>query len=398
MATATAKRIKAHDALQNSKRDQSPKWDGAANWDGEKFHANFRDAMAWYRLEKSVKDLKPKLVEWMHSDEYSKKDIDAIRKTKDKYFHGTMVGVAACLVKGMPAVHSEFNNGRDTAAWLRGEITKVLSDGADDREEDEVETKVKKETPIIPVLNIQDRLREASGNMSEELDMAIDKWINDPESFDPKEFKIVNLLRQQGAKAAHARYIKSFFKAGHDELLELASGNADEQLREAYRHRARKHIKKLIEFYELIINGCDQIAAEAKVLKKPRAKKAKPAEQVVSKLKFCLRDDKLGIVSVPPAQLIGAQGAVVYNTKTRKIGYYISKSSQGFGVKGTTLENYTEKSTQKTLRKPAEQLKELKDQNTQKRFETWFQKNLKTTETNLNGRFNQETVLLKVYK
>lgn len=382
---------------QNKGRDRSPSWDGSDEWTAEKFTGHFRTAMEWYRLESSVKELKPKLVEWMHNEGYARDDIDAIRKTKDKYFNGTMVGVAACLVKGMPAVHEGFNAGRDTEIWLRAEIEKVLKAGANDLEEDEdAPKKVEKVAVYVP--SIQDRIREQAGKMSEELDAAIDSWITDPESFDPKAFKVVNLLRSKGAKAAQIRYIKSYFQFGYDELMELASGNADEQLREAYKHNSRKNVKKLIEFYEMIMAACEQIAAEAKVMKKVRTKKVKPAEQIVAKLKFLIKDDKLGIVSVPPAQIIGAQGVVVFNVKTRKIGYYISKGSAGFGVKGTSLQDFTEKSTQKTLRKPAEQIKEFKEQNTQKRFETWFAKTVKTTETQLNGRFNEDTVILKVFK
>ena len=381
---------------QNKSKDRSPNWEGAESWDTDRFNKQFRLAMEYYRLETSVKDLKPKLVEWMHSADYSKADINVIRKTKDKYFTGTMLGLAACLVKGMPEVHANFNNGKDSGLWLRREIDKVMDMGSSDLEEDEDQPKVEKIQ--VPVLNIQDRLREAAGSMSEEIDYAIDAWIMDPESFDPKAFKLLNLLRGKGAKAAHARYIKSFYVRSYNDLMELASGEADEQLREAYRHNSRKNVKKLIEFYESIIAACDQIAAEAKVMKKPRVKKAKPAEQLVAKLKFLIKDDKLGIVSVPPAQLIGAQSAVVYNVKTRKIGMYISKSSAGFGVKGTSLTDFTDKSEQKTLRKPQEQLKEFKEQNTQKRVETWFTKSVKTTETKLNGRFNEDTVLLKVFK
>ena len=382
----------------NKGRDMSPKWDGADEWEGAEFTNHFRRAMEWYRLESTVKELKPKLVEWMHSAGYDKSDINAIRKTKDKYFSGTMMGVAACLVKGMPEIHDDFNGGKDTGAWLRKEIEAVMKAGANDLDEDEDAPKAKEEKPVVPVVTIQDRLREAAGAMSEELDAAIDSWIMDPEGFDPKAFKIVNLLRGKGAKAAHARYIKSFFAFGHNELLELASGNADEQLREAYKHNSRKNVKKLIEFYDSIMAACDQIAAEQKVLKKPRAKKVKPAEDLVKKLKFLVKDDKLGIVSTPPAQIVGAQGVVVYNVKTRKIGYYVSKTSAGLGVKGTSLLEFTDKSSQKTLRKPPEQIKEFKEQNTQKRFETWFAKSVKTTETQLNGRFNEDTVILKVFK
>jgi hypothetical protein len=53
---------------------------------------------------------------------------------------------------------------------------------------------------------------------------------------------------------------------------------------------------------------------------------------------------------------------------------------------------------QKTLRKPAEQIKSFKEMNTQKRMQTWFEKEVKTTEIKLNGRFNEDVVILKVYK
>ena len=380
---------------QNKSRDMSPKWDGAEEWSSEKFTRNFRNAMEWYRLESSVKELKPKLVEWMHSVGYTKSDINTVRKTKDKYFNGTMVGVAACLVKGMPEVHAGFNQDRDTGIWLRKEIQKVIIDGADDLDEDDESPKVEKVTAYVP--SIQERLREASGAMSEELDAAIDSWIMDPEAFNPKEIKIINLLKGKGAKAAHSRMIKGYFQRNFNELNELASGQADEQLREAYKHNSRKNVKKLIEFYEAIMSACDQIAAEQKVLKKPRAKKVKPAEDLVKKLKFKLSDDKLSITSVPTAGLIGAQAAIVYNTKTRKIGMYIASSSEGLNVKGASIINFTEKSFQKTLRKPDVQLKEFKEQNTQKRVETWFSK-IKSTETILNGRVNAELILLKIFK
>jgi hypothetical protein len=155
--------------------------------------------------------------------------------------------------------------------------------------------------------------------------------------------------------------------------------------------------EKLIDFYEGIAQACEQLSAEAKVLKKPRAKKIKPAEELVKKVKFKAVDDKLGIVSVPVAGIIGAQGAVVYNTKTRKIGVYIAKTSAGLGVKGASISEFTDKSIQKTLRKPEVQLKEFKEQNTQKRVETWFAK-IKTTDMVMNGRLNEDTIILRLFK
>lgn len=379
---------------QNRGKDMSPKWDDIAGLTGEQFGAKYRDAMKWYRLESSAKDLKPKVIDWMGREGMSKTEISSFKKTKDWRCNLTMGSIAACLIKGMPDNHPNWNNGKSFSEYLKKSIKEVVEAGQNDVEE---EVEVKEVKAAAPVITIQDRLRDASGDMSEELDYAIDEWISNPDAFDPKAFKTVNLLRGKGAKAAHSRFIKSFYERALAEIEEVQTKNCEEQLAEAYSHVSKKNIKKLHDFLLGIMSACDQIAAEAKLNKKPRAKKAVPAEKLVSKLKFKASDDKLGVTSVPPAQLVGSQSAVVYNTKTRKIGIYTSLNSSGLTVKGTTIGNYTDKSVQKTLRKPEVQLREFKEQNTQRRVETWV-KNIKATEIQLNGRINAETMILKVFK
>ena len=400
MVTATKKvavkktRITGQSIRENAKKDYSPKWDGAEDMSATEFAAHFREAMKYYRLESSAKELKPKVIDWMGRNDYTRDQIQSFKKTKDWRCNLTMGAIASCLIKGMPATKQGWNNNASSADWLKEQIADAVEAGKWDIEEVEV---IKAAKTTAPVMNIQDRIREQAVGMSDEIDAAIDSWIVDPEAFDPKAFKMVSLLRGKGAKAAQARYIKGFFARGLAELQELASGNADEQLREGYKFASRKNVKKLIEFYESIAQACEQIAAEAKVMKKPRAKKVKPAEELVKKIKFKMTDDKLGVTSVPAAGLIGAQAAIVYNAKTRKIGMYISKTSAGLNVKGTSIIDFTEKSVQKTLRKPAEQLKDFKLQNTQRRVESWLSA-IKATDTMLNGRMNQDIMILKVFK
>lgn len=391
----TKKQVIAH--RTSSKKDHSPVWEGVEQMTAEQFAKHWRDAMAYYRLEFSGKDLKPKVIDWMGKTGYDKDVIKQFKDTKDSRCNTTMGGLAACLLRGMPEVRADWNEGRSTAEWLRNAIANAIEEGKFDKDdEEEVDPKAKKVEVYVPT--IQDRLRESAGVMSEELDYAIDSFITDPEAFDPKAFKVVSLLRGKGAKAAHARLIKQYFQVGNDELMELASGQADEQLKEAWSHMPRKNVRKLIDFYQSIMTACDQLTTEAKALKKPRAKKIVPAEKIVAKLKYMKSDDALGISSVAPATIVGAQHMFVYNVKTRKVGMYIAMNSEGFGVRGTTVTNFTDKSVQKTLRKPAEQLKAFKDLNTQKRMQTWFEKDVKTTDTKVNGRFNEDTVILKVYK
>jgi hypothetical protein len=375
-----------------SKKDSSPNWEGQELWSAKQFMDYFRDSLRYYSLESSAKDLKIKVLEWMEFKSFSKEDIKRFKDSDDWRCSSTMGAIAANLLRGMPELRSDFNNGKNTADWLKKEIEKVLK-----LQHDNIKV-VEEKQAVSPPVNIQERIREQASQMSEVIDSAIDQFITDPNKFDPNSYKIINVFRERGVKAAQARIIKTFYERGQNELLELASGNADDQLREAYKHHPRKNVKKLIDFYEKLMSACDQIIAESKILKKPRKKKLKSADELVKKLKLCIKDDKLGIVSIPPANLIGAQFAVVYNVKTRKIGLYKSMSINGFEVKGSSLVGFNDQSSQKTLRNPAIQIKEFKEQTTQKKIESWYSKNLKTTETSLNGRFSEDTILLKVIK
>jgi len=376
------------------KKDHAPQWTGYEAWTAEQFTKHFHEAQQYYNIEDAGKSAKQYVINWMGHVNYTNDVIRAYKKTKDWRTSTSVGGIAANLLKGMPATYPGFNNNRNTETWLREQIAEIINDGEQDIDTELVK-EIKSET--TPVLNIQDRISEHAGTMCEEIEEAIDNFIIDPDKFNPNDVKIANMLRIKGAKSPQARYIKGFYESNYKDISLLVNGEADANLKEGYRRYSKKNIKKLHEFYENIRVACDQIIAEAKVLKKPRKKKFKSAEDLTKKIKFKISDDKLGITSVPVSQIVGSQGVVVYNTKTRKIGYYMSASMAGLHVKGTSIIDYSTKSLQKTLRKPPEQIKEFKEQNTQKRFETWF-KNIKTTEVALNGRLNEDTVILKVYK
>jgi hypothetical protein len=134
---------------------------------------------------------------------------------------------------------------------------------------------------------------------------------------------------------------------------------------------------------------------EAKATKKPRKPKAINKEKVVAKLKYKKTDEPLKLVSVNPADIIGAKELWIYNTKTRKLGRYVAAEYQELGIKGTTITGFNENlSVCKTLRKPAEQLKSFA--NAGKVVLRKFLDDINSVDTKMNGRVNEEIVLLKV--
>ncbi len=384
----TKKQVAEH--RSKVQKDLSPKWDGHETWSADQFSRHFRIAMEYYRVEFNGRDLKPKVINWMGGNGYTKDQIKDFKNTKDFRCNGTMGAIAANLLRGMPPIRADFNEGRNTAQWLGEQISKIIAEGKDDYEPEEpVEEKA-----AAPVMSIQDRVREATFGMTEEIEDTLESFVKDPESFDPKAFKILNLLRGKQAKAAHARIIRDFYQRQYDEYLELQEGKCD-QLKEAYSHLTKAQVKKIVTFYQEILSACDMLMQEAKVNRKPRAKKSKPVEKIVEKLKYMKQDDKLKLVSISPTDIVGAKELWVFNIKTRKLGKYVTSEFSELGVKGTSVTGFDEhKSVQKTLRKPEEQLKEFKAAG--KVALRKFLEDIKAVDIKLNGRINEDTVLLKV--
>ena len=378
------------EARASKGKDHSPKWDGHETWDTNQFLRHFHTAMSWYRLESSGKELKPKVINWMSQNGYTKEQIAEFKKTKDNRCGTTVGAIAACLLKGMPPVRTDFNDGRSAAVWLGQSIATIVSEGKDDID-DEAVAEVKS---TVPVVSIQDRVRESSYKMTEEIETAIESFQLDPEAFDPKAFKVLNLLKAHQAKAAHARVIKDFYARNLDELTEAAT-TKDEQLKEAYSHLSKVQLRKITAFYQEIVSACEMLAQEAKVNRKPKAKKAVPAEKIVAKLKYKKADEPLKLVSINPADILGAKELWTYNTKSRKLGKYIAEEFQDLGIKGTTITGFSEpKSVQKTLRKPADQLKEFKAAG--KVVLRKFLEDINAVDTKMNGRINEDIILLKI--
>ena len=371
-------------------RDFSPKWDGHEVWDSNQFLRHFHTAMNWYRLESGGKELKPKVINWMSINGYTKDQIAEFKKTKDNRCGPTVGAIAACLLKGMPPVRADFNEGRSTAVWLANSVSKIVADGKDDIDDSAV-VEVK---PTGPVISIQDRVREASYKMTEEIETAIESFQLDPEAFDPKAFKVLNTLKAKQAKAAHARIIREFYTRDLQELQEVAT-TKDEQLKEAYSHLSKVQLRKITAFYQEIVSACEMLAQEAKINRKPKAKKAVPAEKIIAKLKYKKADEPLKLVSINPADILGAKELWTYNTKSRKLGKYIASEFVDLGIKGTSIINFDEnKSVQKTLRKPIDQLKEFKAAG--KVALRKFLDDINAVDTKMNGRINEEIMLLKV--
>lgn len=375
---------------ENRNKDLSPNWTNVDGMTASEYRIHHHYAMQYYNIQFSGKDMKPAVLKWMEQNNYEPSIIKAFKSSKDWRCSTTMGAVANCLLKGMPEQRDDFNNGKNTREWLDQAILNVIDDGRSDIEEDD-------EIPAKPnnVVNIQERMKETAGRMTEDIEEYLDNWISSPNTFDPKQIKVLAILKSKEAKAGHARIIKEYYANGMAEISEAIAGT-DEQLKEGYSNKSKKHLNNLLTFFKEIDSACSMLMEEAKVTRKPRAKKAVSKDKLVEKLKFLKTFEPLKLVSVNPTELLNSKEVWTFNTKTRKLGKYIADPLQGpITVKGSSLVGYDEhNSIQKTIRNPEQKLKEFKAAG--KIELRKFLDNINATDTKMTGRINEDIILLKV--
>jgi hypothetical protein len=271
--------------------------------------------------------------------------------------------------------------------YILDAVKRVLLLKADDEEVEE-----KKVTKVeVKVPTIQDRMNEVAKKHILYFEI-LEDGLFAGETVDPKayEYLVKNTVPQ-----ALIGKIQAVFEPRHTEVQEARKGEC-EQLKEAYSHMKAADYKRYDAFYDKLFADLTAYNQTKKATKKAAVRKPPAKEKLVKSLKYLKQDTAMKIVSINPVDIVGAEQLWVYNVKNRKIGKYVAEDQGGaLGVKGTTITGFdANKSTQKTLRKPEEQVKAFLASNKVELRK--FLENIKTTEIKLNGRINADTILLKV--
>jgi hypothetical protein len=179
------------------------------------------------------------------------------------------------------------------------------------------------------------------------------------------------------------------------EFTEVLEG-VDPDLVEGYSHLSKNQLKQCVKFCETVINDCTSYVQLKKVERKPRAKKAVSPEKLTRNFKFLREFQELGLKSEAVTRLVGSSEAWLYDTVKRKLIHVMADSHIGtFTIKGSAIVGFDALATvQKTLRKPAEQIKLVMGSKpaARKEFE-----GIKSTETRFTGRGNENMIILRAW-
>lgn len=359
-----------------------PEWDAsAAEWDDARFDHQLRQSFYYYNYYYNQKDCRKHLMEWMKtSGNFTPAEIKTFSRTADKSTPMTVSSLVMAHREGMPF------RGRHVEFMLEC-INKAIASA----EPEEVASPTDLVTAAAYKPTIQDRLNEKTSEVIGELEGMYDEvQLKNKVTTKIYEFLVSNSVPQSQL----GKYEKVF--TARKAELNAAQSKEDAQLTEGYSFMKAADFKRMVGFIDEILAAVEQYRGVKKATKALRKPKVVSKEKVVAKLKY-LKDDKvLKIVSIAPASIIGAKELWCFDTKTRKLFCYVADSLTGpLGVKGTSLTGFDEvKSVGKTLRKPADQLKEFaKAGKVQLRT---FIKDVRATEVIGTGRINANMILLKV--
>ena len=427
MPKVKKKKPRAAPRIQRGAKLKEPSWEGWEEWTGEQIHRHRRNTHSWYYEHFKPADLYGNVPVWMADNGYSKDEIKSVKNAPNSALSITAGIVARMDIKGAPRLNKKEaehwaslpgTSGELTCGverFLKEKVTDAIKIGSQIVEQKQEVEKVegKKYVPTI-----QERIRDQAIAMSEGIDEWLEGWIENPKSFDPNGFDLKAYLKKVQPTQAHARKMRTMWEMEltdfddlermptKGQLAKMSELDADlwAQLKEGYSHLKKADIAKKRKAVDAINAELDFIIDQAKATRKPRKPKQRSAGKVVEKLKFSKADPKYSLASIDPTLIVGANELWVFNVKTRKLGKYIAsnidpkglaRDGTGLSVKGTTIIGFDENtSIQKTLRKPADQLKEFK--NSGKVALRKFMDEIATTDTKLNGRCNPDTVLLKV--
>lgn len=350
-------------------------------------------SLNWYSRFYGRKDAKDLMVQYLDlsgNDGLAK----VVRKVDESDLNPSLCWMARMTLRGLQLTDEENKR-------LQDEINRLVK-SVTNPEFKESQLKVNKkpeEKKEVSRPNVQEIMKEKAREAAGEIEGMYDDYVlaGAKASFN---FKPLDELAKKNVLPQHISIFTDNWKKKRDEIEEAMQGK-DAQLVQAYGHYTKTQMKNILKFIDQFLSDFNSYVSIKKAAKsKPRTRKAVPVEKQVAKLKFlkAFKDaaTKLDLTSLHPVKLHGSSEAWVYDTAKRKLHHYVADEySKTFTVKGNTLLGFdTNQSEIKTLRKPAEQIKEIMGSKPAARK---YFKEIKAVATSPNGRFNDAMVILKAF-
>ena len=364
---------------------EEPTWENADKWDVKKLHAERDRALRFYNYYLTNGEAKLSLLQWMTTPDggYSGKDISMVESAPDFAPDNTSGKLCRCILRGMPADDAMIGK-------IRASIDTCLNDvrtGRFDRK-----NPTAKPATATPQISMAERIRaKVSRTVLQDLEVELDQWLVTASGNDAPDMH--KLLDKHDCPPQGIYIIEAWIDKKLNEFNDVLKGE-DAQLVEAYKLYPTKQVKEWVAMLTSMKCGLTTYVAAKKALRKPRAKRTKPAEKQVTRVKYLTASKEYNVTSISPVLIVGAKHVWLFNTKYRLLQYYQADGPAGLSVKGTSIKGWnTTASYRIALRKPDQVLPAIVSK-TYLQIQREIDK-LTTKAGKPNGRLNEETVILR---
>lgn len=359
---------------------QEPSWSNQETMSDAEKNSALIGAFNWYAYFVDTKQCRTFLIEYMQGVGRSKDEIALIKSLSDTQFNSQTGKIARMMSRGFIPTEGVKQRFVEQFKELLSKA-KLLSQ----------EKQVVVNTPTAPAPSIQDRIREKASEEIAELEGMVDDFvINKCKTSVDME----NYLKSRNMSSVVAKKVCDYYVGVSEEILDAING-VDEQLVEGYSNFTKPELKRFKDFLDSIVSGANKLSVDNKPVRKKRKVKEKPANVIVAKVKYMKEFPELGLKSIAPEKLVGANQVWTFNTKTRTLSVYNAYNAKGLTVKGTTLQNFEEStSISKRLRKPEVTIKDVLGGG--KIILRKLMGELSTKESLATGRLNEDTIIVRV--
>ena len=351
------------------------------------------DKLQWYSHYELDKKLAVDLQKGWVKKNYSSSDYTIISANSDYIFNASSFFTAYVhwlnsnleLPEKYASIPERMKHYYDECMVRGAQILRDKSFSKNDDDDDSTPVAIVR---ISPQQRLMNKINET---IMADLDELVDAWIDKQEP----EFDIYSKFKVHDLSGMAVAPVRKVIESWLSEYSDAYTG-ACEQAVEAYRHMSKPSLRKRVKTLEGMLSDLDRIKSAAKATRKVRVPKARAADKQVGKLAYCKESTEFKIKSIAPITIVGAMWLYVFNTKTREITEYVSGSTSGFEVKGTTIQNISEDSRKVRLRKPDDMLPILLSKTTKQIDNAWLKLTTKTSTP--NGRINSDCILLRALR
>lgn len=334
--------------------------------------AAYAKAIGWYSYMYTAKDGRGWLEQWVKANR--PEDFKTLRSLKDYNIVATACWIAKMALNGSTL-------GGSPLEYLNSKIDQMVSK-TDDKFGDLPDEEEKPAAPAQVRLSPAERVARKNAEILCAVEEEIDKFC---EAGFKSEFSVYDYLQSTGHNPNIVKRLTEYFKLLFDEVTEYPDDFMD---------GGKRRYAALLNFYSKQYQDMLRLRQNRMVVRKARKPKAVNVDKQIAGVQYATRYDPLKLVSVHPKDLLKAKEVWIYDTHYRSFSYFKAPEGQTMSVKGTTLQNFSEESQVKRLRKPEEF------------FEKFFAKTIvgqrkaldevKAKAYPAKGRLNKNSIIVKV--